>query len=534
MLDLTYQKPNYIPTNPANYVYVCRGVPFDREYHHTILYASASAQFTAITAKAKYQKEALTPISLQTAIRLPYVADDLYDCNYLVFCNTNFSTKVFYAFIDNVTYVNPGMCQVAFTLDIMQTFLFDMVIGQCMVEREHVNDDTIGKHIIDEGLHLTQYTNSDEKRANVNSEAGIRILYTNLDGHYQEAVYDRIYQGMWEQFFPIEQASSVTTIINAHSNSPDDIVSIQMIPYKFYNENGNSKSIQFTYEIEMEELDGYVPKNNKLFTYPYNFLYVDNSQGQGQKFQFENWEGVPKFNLECSVRSGTALTVLCIPAGKYEGWTLGENLSQTLTLSGYPMCAWVSDTYKAFAAQENSRYYSQLTNQTLNAVTSMALSGATGNTMDVAKSAVRGASNIIQDYNTYLTTMQNAQLLPDKTHGNQGTSTLWSNNAMDFYFTRRCVKYDIAKTIDDYFTRYGYRVDKVKVPNLTGRTSYNYVKTKGAVITGNLPWDVQSQISSIFDRGITFWHGDYIGDFNRNNTIVTTSKGGAADGTQTA
>lgn len=533
MLDLTYTKPDYVPVNPANYVYVCRGIPFDRDYNHTILYTSAQAQFQAVTAKAKYQKEALTPISLQSPIRLPYVADDLYDCNYLVFCNTNFATKVFYAFIDKVTYVNPGMCQVEFTLDIIQTFLFDMVIGQCYVEREHVSDDTIGKHIVDEGLQLTQYICCDEQRANINEQAGIRILYTNLDGHYQEAVYDRMYQGMWEQFFSIDEASKVTTIINAHSNTPDDIVAIQMIPYKFYNENGNSKRLSFSYQIEMDELDGYVPKNNKLFTYPYNFLYVDNSQGQGQKFQFENWPSTPTFNLECSVRSGTSLTVLCIPAGKYGGWELGENVSESLTLSGYPMCAWVSDTFKAYAAQENSRYMANLSNQTFSALSSMALSAATGNTAGIVATAVGSAAGIINNYNSYLATMQNAQLLPDKVHGNQGTSSLWSYNALDFYFTRRCVKYDIAKSIDDYFTRYGYRVNKLKVPNLTSRTSFNYIKTAGAVITGNLPWDVQGKISAIFDRGITFWHGDYVGNFGRDNSIIT-SKGGDTNGTQAA
>ena len=530
MLDLTYKKPNYQSIQPANYVYICRGVSFDQDYANTILYPNADAQYQAITAKKKYENEALSPISLSQPIRLPYVADELFDCNYLVFRNVNFTSKIFYAFITDIIYVNPNSCQVNFKLDILQTFMFDMVIGQCFVEREHVSDDTIGKHIMDEGLQLTQYVACDEQRANVNDEAGIRMLYTNLDGQYAENVYDRMYQGMWDYIVPIDDADKITAVINSHSSTPDDIVSIQMIPYKFYNDKGNSKRLSFTYQKDFSDIDGYKPRNNKLFTYPYNFLYVDNSQGQARKYQFENWDGNPVFNLECAIRSGTAMTVYCIPAGKYEGWELGEDISQTLTLSGYPMCAWVSDTFKAYAAQENSRYIANLTNSTISGVTSMAISGMSGNPLAIAAAGGRAMSGVVQDYISYMATMQNAQLMPDKVHGNQGTSTLWSNNAMDFYFTRRCIKADIAKSIDDYFTRYGYKVSKVKVPNLTSRASFNYIKTKGAIVHGNLPWNIAEQIQGIFDNGITFWHGDYIGDFSRSNAIV----GGAKDGeTQT-
>ena len=34
-------------------------------------------------------------------------------------------------------------------------------------------------------------------------------------------------------------------------------------------------------------LDGYAPRNNKLLSYPYNFLYVTNNQGNSAIYRWE-------------------------------------------------------------------------------------------------------------------------------------------------------------------------------------------------------------------------------------------------------
>ncbi len=52
---------------------------------------------------------------------------------------------------------------------------------------------------------------------------------------------------------------------------------------------------------------------------------------------------------------------------------------------------------------------------------------------------------------------------------------------------------------------YGYSCNKVKVPNISSRPSWNYVKTVGCNITGSVPTSTISKIKEIFDNGVTFW-----------------------------
>ena len=72
---------------------------------------------------------------------------------------------------------------------------------------------------------------------------------------------------------------------------------------------------------------------------------------------------------------------------------------------------------------------------------------------------------------------------------------------------------DSAQQVDDYFTKYGYSVGKLKTPNFwngNGRTRYNYCKTQDAnirsksVSTG-VPMAALSDIVNIFNNGICLW-----------------------------
>ena len=57
----------------------------------------------------------------------------------------------------------------------------------------------------------------------------------------------------------------------------------------------------------------------------------------------------------------------------------------------------------------------------------------------------------------------------------------------------------------------------MKVPNMTGRESWNYVKTNNVIISGSVPVDSMDAIKNMFNKGIRFWHGDFVGDYSRSN-----------------
>lgn len=64
---------------------------------------------------------------------------------------------------------------------------------------------------------------------------------------------------------------------------------------------------------------------------------------------------------------------------------------------------------------------------------------------------------------------------------------------------------------------YGYACNKLKKPNLTGRESWNYVKTNNVILKGSMPVDAMDRIKQMFNNGIRFWHGDFVGDYARSN-----------------
>ena len=87
-----------------------------------------------------------------------------------------------------------------------------------------------------------------------------------------------------------------------------------------------------------------------------------------------------------------------------------------------------------------------------------------------------------------------------------------------FSFYKMSIKQEYAKIIDDFFSMYGYKVNEVKIPNVTGRTNWNYVKTIDANILGDIPQEDLQTIKNMFDNGITLWHNkDTFLDYSQNN-----------------
>ena len=88
----------------------------------------------------------------KNSVRLQVLCDNIYDCNYIMFQNTNYGTKWFYAFIDEIKYINDNCTEIIYTIDDMQTWYTDYDLGECFVEREHSETDAVGDNICPETL----------------------------------------------------------------------------------------------------------------------------------------------------------------------------------------------------------------------------------------------------------------------------------------------------------------------------------------------------------------------------------------------
>ena len=149
---------------PNSKVWICRDIPLDNSYEHTIAWGLTTNQTDYFLSKVKkvngvpfafnnvsYQRVSLGKIRLQKPV------NDLYDCNYMVFQNTGFGNKYFYAFITNVEYVNNVTSEISYEIDILQTWWFEAHPCDCFIERQTPAIDRIGNNLVDEGLELGDY-----------------------------------------------------------------------------------------------------------------------------------------------------------------------------------------------------------------------------------------------------------------------------------------------------------------------------------------------------------------------------------------
>ena len=90
-------------------------------------------------------------------IRYPAHIDSLLSYNYCMYQNEHYSNKYFYAFIEDMKYVNDNMTEIKIKTDVFQTWQFDFNFKKSFVEREHVSDDTRGKHTLPESLEYGEY-----------------------------------------------------------------------------------------------------------------------------------------------------------------------------------------------------------------------------------------------------------------------------------------------------------------------------------------------------------------------------------------
>ena len=121
-------------------------------------------------------------------------------------------------------------------------------------------------------------------------------------------------------------------------------------------------------------------------------------------------------------------------------------------------------------------------------------------------------------------------LTPPQAKGNTNAGdVLFATREMTIPAFKMTIRNEYAKSIDDFFTMFGYKVNSLKVPNFNSRSVFNYIQIgQGEILAyqkNNVlsvpPQDLE-EINNIYRKGVTLWHNhDNIGNYSLNNTIVT-------------
>lgn len=283
-------------------------------------------------------------------------------------------------------------------------------------------------------------------------------------------------------------------------------------------------------------LDGYTPRNKKLLTYPYIYLAFNPQNGTKKIYRYEDFaNATPSFKIMSEINPNP--TVQFIPQN-YRGAS-GDSLSDNASLNGYPTISFKTDTFNVWLAQNNDIISLQMQQENYN-YNLDAVKGGMGMVGDMAGMLSGDPSSMLGGFNGFIdksielkrldknhefyiknqmAQIEKQAMLPDNASLSSSNSTLLGYNMFDKnIFTRYTIKSEFAKRLDKYFDMYGYTINELKNININSRPNWNYIKTQGANILGNIPqYDLQS-IKEMFDNGITFWHNpDTFLDYSQNN-----------------
>ena len=548
---------------PQTDVYLLK-VPLEIDEMNQLTFANTTAQYNYFNSLPKLSVDNFTYQRKDGTIRYGAKFDDLINYNYVMYRNDGYSNKWFYAFITGLEYLNDNVTAIAIKTDVWQTWQFDLTYKRTFIEREHVNDDTIGKHTVPEGLDLGEYEiesliNAPLWETNTPSTDFLPCFcVTKLPSATTQTTNGRVKNdagyigGVFSslKFFACQTLDAAQHIIDIYDNdsslTSDAIVNIYMIPSCCVNRTDNSPSTIQGYSLypiynyyqsdpvtfyDPHKLaENYTPKNNKLLTAPFSYFYISNNAGEEVQLKYEDFPltNVPNVGQRRTITyyreivPSTSLSAkLYFKSYKSytEGATYGEHLyTYGINYGKVPVCAWTTDYYTNWLTQNGVSAGLGMGLSILGGAVGMAGSIATGNIAGIAMSGI----GIEQSITNTLREVQKAETTPPQAHGNTNAGDFnfcFLKDSMSIYLMS--IRPEYASMIDNYFSMFGYKVNEVKTPNITGRRNWNFVKTNGCYIEANIPQDDLQEIKNMFDKGITFWHNTTtFMDYSQNNDII--------------
>ena len=497
-------------------------VPLENDYKNTLYFSSAAAQHTYFASKVVKSYTDFTYQRKDKIIRIPDIVDNLYTCNYVMYQNSAYGSKWFYAFIDKMEYINDGRTDVTIETDVMQTWAFDYTVKASFVEREHTADDTTGANTVPESVEMGEYISNGFVRTNELEDYAYIITASEAAPNDQVSAavnFGGVYNAGAAYFYDVVSPMLGKIQEYDQAGKGDAITNVYIVPKIIVrDENGDQEAngqirggmlAPYTYVKTVPKqttLNGYTPRNNKLLTYPYNALILDNNNGSSNVLQYENFS-TNDCEFEIAAVPTVGGSIKCVPKN-YKG--VERYQQEGLVAGKFPTCGWVNDTYTNWLTQNAVNIGVGVVSN----VAQMVGGAATGNIAGAASGVLGIAGTVGQIYQH--------SLMPDTAKGNTNAGDINTCYKMNkFYFIKLSIKAEYARIIDDYFDMFGYKTCRVKVPNTAHRAQWWYTKTIDVNIDGAIPNDDMQKIKNAFNFGITFWRNPAnIQNYSLANGIV--------------
>lgn len=547
-----------IVIEPQGTIKLCR-THLEPDNRHQLDFANINAQANYFDGIAVKTYTNYTYVRKDQTIVVAEPIDNIRDCNYLFYVNTGYSNKRYYAFITGMDYLSANSTQIHIKTDCFQTYQFSLAYYKSFVERSHVSvaNDTVGANTVPEGLETGEYVingvpTAISPSATVQDQSGVKTIHTEMIICFQAtqfiqdvsyfkggAYYNRQYSGL--KIFGVETKAQADNIISGYDKAgrSESIKAIFMAPKEFFQgctireptfdtqfetnvtvpilipaEDQYATTLLQSVNITRNStLNGYTPRNQKLYTYPYNYIFISNNAGSDVVYHYEDFEtNVCNFYMGGTLGQGCSVKLTPVNYKRYTASGGMENYAYGITGAKYPVCAWASDYYTNWVTQNGVNIATSTVNTIMHGMTVGLASGNIGTFTASAVSSTLGATT------SALAKYHQASIMPDQAHGNANCSDV--SFAWRRYFTafQMSIRSEFARIIDSFFDTFGYKVNVVEVPNFKTRPNWNYIKTIDANIEGNIPADDLLEIKKIFNNGVTIWHNpNTMLDYSQNN-----------------
>ncbi|CAC21530.1 tail protein [Bacillus phage GA1] len=608
-----------LPTSGTDVVFMS-GIPFTSDYKHTRWFGSKAEQTVYFGNQTVRHQEAEVVFTgskenranrSYVTIDVPY--DDVYDVNYFMFNNKSYMNRWFYAFVTKIEYVNSSRTRMYFTIDVIQTWMFEIDFQPSYVKREHQTEyQSNGKPVVNtipekldygtdydtiyeyhfnpfEGL---QWLVIQAKQEIHTVEEGDQQISPSFIGAPQPLVtylypvnrngtgrfpvvevnhFERKFDPKKTDFeFPVED---VLKEIYKNESSVNNVVNIFLtentgLPMSVSGTGGNM-TVNFTDECFIQSrvigdkldpipllqltfapnfhflkkslFDQYdvitKPTESKLLMYPYTILIMDDFKGNRVEYKLEYIDGKVEVIAKGSVgvNNKTSYTIdnynNLSEFASIEAGFINDSPNDIAIVNDYTS-AYMQGNANSLRNRLDAAAFSGITNtigSTLSAVGSLpSVDTATqGGGANLALGTAQSANNLVQTAGQSVFNIQGIDAqLKDINNMPPNLVKMGGNIAFSFgnlysgvRFMIKQIKPEYYSKLKGFFKSYGYKSNRIKIPNLRTRTAFNYVETEGCNIKGNIPNEDLNDLKAIFDGGITLWHVNDVGNYNVTNGV---------------
>ena len=630
---------------PLSKFYLIKDVDIDVSYTHQYYFDTIQEQYNFFINKVfKTVTEGTYQRKNSNVLSVPFQADEIRECKYIMWQNPNYSDKWYYAFVTHIDYANPNMSRIGYVLDVYQTYLFDMNWKQSYIERKHGKRYENGLPVVnmeEEGLdygnayvtlkktNLIQIPDmsfailgftekvDDEIGAAAKTIRGIptqlyyyivpvylgyppRSIYLQNSAHRLTSIAEMLYictndtalVGKLVSVFitpfltigPISAYSEDLAITLVSNKLAVRTITADAGPFYVLEVKMDSALEPFEL-IDSSTVYGDFPQyeESKLLMYPYSFTELSNERGDAYVIRNEQLvtrDGHITIGVFGTISHQNRISYIVknyLSSAKAYFMEQGIHDSSNANLpiiDDYTASYLQSNSNAIEVSRSNALMQQQSSLQIANNTNVTNVNNATkamwaneiqiiGNTAAAMSTAI-GRGNVaggigaaIQEVSSTVSNamnrdialasaatnlensrisastnyqmsiaslnakLQDAEQIPS-TARSMGGDYLFDIAYMcdGIYLLKKTIQPYYVEKLTNYFKMYGYKVNKLEIPEFHTRENWNYIKMAEPIVEGNIPMNDLLKIRDIFIKGITLWHGDYIGNYSLNNMEV--------------